>query len=262
MSNDNAIKVCKTKNYRMFNRDKENRFLDVKKHKKLKLSMKRYGFLEAFPIVCYRDKDKKMVVKDGQHRLAFAEELGLDVYYLITNDDFNISIINDTPSLWKPIDHARKYAANGNSVYQEGIEFADKHNIPVGKAFALLAGTTTYNNILKPFTEGNFKIKDREWADMVASVYLTLIKMSPMINANCRLLEACMSACRVEEFDPDRLLSGAARCRDKLVNYSTREAYMEMLEFVYNFGRKQLFPLKIKSQEAMKARISVFEKKQ
>jgi ParB-like chromosome segregation protein Spo0J len=76
-------KIVNTRNYRLFERDSgENRPLDIKKHKKLMESMKKYGFLEVFPVVVTRNGGDKLIVKDGQHRIAIAEALGLPVYYV------------------------------------------------------------------------------------------------------------------------------------------------------------------------------------
>lgn len=246
-------KVSATKNYRMFGRTDENRPLNIKKHKKLEKSMKQYGFLPCFPIVCYRDKTKNLIVKDGQHRLAIAETLGLSVFWIEETIDFDVAIINCTSKTWALRDYAQKYANSGRKAYQEGIEFTDMHGLPVGTAFALLAGTTNYSNIESDFVDGTFRIKDRAWADSVASIYGPLTQMSPDTK-NARFIEACMAVCRVAGFEGSRLIANAKRCRDKLLSYSTRDAYLQMLEEIYNFGRKQLFGLKAEATMAMRER--------
>ena len=43
-------KIQVTKNYKMFAHSGENRPLDLTKHKKLKESMEKYGFLKSFDI--------------------------------------------------------------------------------------------------------------------------------------------------------------------------------------------------------------------
>lgn len=246
-------KVNATRDYRLFHRSAENRVVNVKKHKALERSMKRYGYLSCYPIICYRDEQKHLVVKDGQHRLAIAESLGLPVFWIEQDADFDVAVVNSTPKVWVCRDFAEKYSASGLADYQEGIDFADKHKISVGFAFSLLAGTTTFSNIEESFKAGLFKIKDREWAGSVASLYGPVVTMSSECR-NSRFLEACMAVCRVNGFDHDRMLSNAARCRDKLLSYSTREAYLQMLEEVYNFGRKSLVGLKAEATMAMRDR--------
>jgi hypothetical protein len=253
-------KVQSTKNYRLFAGNDENRPLDLKKHRKLEKSMKKYGFLACFPIVCWRNKEGKLIVKDGQHRLAIAEALGLTVYWIEEETDFDVAVINCTSKTWTLKDYARKFAANGLKDYQEGMEFADRHGIPIGIAFAMLGGTTTFGNIQNHFEGGTFRIKDRKWAEAVAGVYGPMVTLSPSLRA-ANFLGACMAVCRVPDFDAKRLLSCSERCREKLVAYSTRDAYLQMIEDVYNFGRKQLVGLKSQAMMAMRERNAVAPKK-
>lgn len=253
-------KVNVTKDYRLFTRSSENRNLCPKKHKKLEQSMKQYGFLPCFPIVVFRGANGKLIVKDGQHRLAIAETLGLPVHWIEETIDFDIATINCTSRVWVLRDYAEKYSANGKAAYVEGLEFADANHLPIGTAFALLGGTTSFGNVQTAFIDGTFKIKDRSWAESVAYVYTSLIELAPEIR-NARFIEACMAACRVAEFDAARVIHNAKRCREKLVAYSTRDAYLEMLEEIYNFGRAKLLGLKAAATMAMRDRNAVVTKK-
>jgi hypothetical protein len=248
-----ARKIQATRDYRLFGRSAENRPLDIKRHKKLMESMKLYGFLPCYPVVAVREKDGNLTVKDGQHRLAVAEALGLPVYWVEQEEDFDVAVVNSTAKVWVLRDYAQKHAINGKSAYAEGLEFSERHGLPIGTAFALLAGTISFNNCLEQFISGDFKVKDREWADAVAGIYVPLVAMAPGVK-NARFTEACMAVCRVTEFDPRRLLQNANRCRDKLVGYSTRDAYLDMLEAVYNFGRTKLFALKTAAIMTMRER--------
>lgn len=246
-------KVNATKNYRLFARNEDNRVLDIKKHRKLEQSMKQYGFLPCFPIVAVRDENKNLIVKDGQHRLAIAETLDIPVYWIEETIDFDVAVVNSTSRTWVLRDYAQKYANNGNKAYQEGIEFADDNRLPLGTAFALLGGCCGFTNIQADYVSGKFKIKDRSWADAVAAVYVALTSLAPAMH-NARFIEACMAVCRVPTFDRKRLLQNVDRCREKLVPYSTRDAYLDMLEELYNFGRSKLTGLKAEATMAMRER--------
>lgn len=249
-------KINATKDYRLFERSADNRPFDPKRHKKLEASMKQYGFLPCFPIVCYRNADKHLIVKDGQHRLAIAESLGLPVYWVEEAIDFDIAVVNSTARVWVLRDYARKHAANGLQPYQHGLDFAELHGLPVGTAFALLAGTCSFNNVQSAFMDGTFKIKDKEWADRVATIYSSIVSMSSAVR-NARFVEACMAVCRIPEFDPQRLIQNAKRCQEKLVSFSTRDAYLSLMEEIYNFGRKHMLGLKAAAIMAMRERNAV-----
>lgn len=247
------MRILSTKDYRGFIvAHGDNRGLDLRKHKKLLQSMERYGFLPEFPVVARREGGK-LRVKDGQHRIAIAEKLGLPVYYVEESVDFDVALINNTPKVWTLRDYAQKYSANGISDYTDGLQFAERYELPVGTAFALLSGTTTFHNVQDAFMSGTWRIKDWDWANAVAGIYAPLAAMSKDVR-NVRFINACMAVCRVKALNTSRLIANAKRCRDKLVAYSTKEAYLEMLEEIYNFGRKELLGLKAEATMAMKRR--------
>lgn len=249
-----TVKIQVTRDYSLFKRHgSENRPFDIRKHKRLVNSMERYGFLECYPIIAVRDSSGKLTIKDGQHRHAIAESLSLPIYYVEQKEDFDVAIVNSAAKAWVLRDYAVKHSANGIASYTEGLLFCDQHQLPMGIGFSLLAGTTTFCNCQDAFMDGSFKIKDQPWAESVASIYGPLVQMGPAMK-NTRFIEACMAVCRVKEFDKRRLLLGANRCREKLVAYSTRDAYLDMLEVVYNFGRSNLFGLKAAAMMAMRER--------
>lgn len=254
-------KLNATKNYRLFERSADNRPMDMTAHRKLRRSMKKYGFLPCFPLGVVRGKNDVLIVKDGQHRLAFAEELGLPVWYVLVDTDFDIAEINDTPKTWKTKDYAEMHAANGKTQYKEGIDFAEIYGLTIGNAFSLLAGTIHFTNVSDQFKAGTFVIKDREWAERVASVYSRICAMSKDVR-NSHFLSACMAACRVEDFSAPRLVKNSQRCRDKLISYSTREAYLDMIEEIYNFGHKNLMAIKLPAIQTMRERSAAYAKEQ
>jgi hypothetical protein len=247
-----SVKIQMTKNYRLFERSDENRPVDLKKHKRLLHAMEKYGFLPCYPIVVFRRKDK-LIIKDGQHRLTFAESLNLPVYYIESEIDFDVATVNCTAKVWTIQDYAMKHIANGIEVYREGMDFAHNHGLSIGIAFALLAGTTTFHNCQESFQDGTFEIKDRKWADAVATLYSQLTSMSRELK-NQRFVEACMAVCRVPSFEPKRLLTSAKNCREKLVAYSTRDAYLDMLQDIYNYKKSTLVGLKLEAQMIMRER--------
>ena len=245
-----------TTDYSLFEKSASNRQLKLKKHRKLELSMKKHGFLPWWPIVVFRDDvTNKFTILDGQHRFAIAISLELPIYYVQADHKFDVAEINDTQKTWSVEDYAEVHQSNGLHDYAVGLRFHRENDIPITTAFSLLAGTTSYGNIEQAFKSGNFLVVDKEWADKVAAVYCPISKMSSAVK-KVRFLEACAAACRVNEFNPARLIHGANRCRDDLLSYSTRDAYLVMMQKIYNFGRgrRQLFGLEIESRKAMRDR--------
>lgn len=246
-----TIKV--TKNYDLFERSADNRQVHVKKHKKLEASIKENGFLPYWPIVTHRNGTGKMKVLDGQHRLAFAEKLGTQVYYIEAGEEFDIAEINNTQKTWQLVDYVEVFIGQGKKDYKEALEFSESHKLSIGRALAVLAGFTSVNPCKNDVERGTYKVKDREYADRVASTYCPAVELEKSIRKDC-FLDACMAACRVDEFEPRRFVDGAKKCRSKLVNYGDRDGFLQMMEDIYNHNRRTLFPLRIKAIEVMRGR--------
>jgi hypothetical protein len=127
-------KLQRTKNYSQFFYTKENRDVDIlhlkPQHKALRESMQQYGFLPAFPLMV-RTQNGRFAVVDGQHRLTFAKELGLEVFFVIDDKDVNISAVNQAQANWSPKDYANRWAHAGRPDYVEAIAFANEHNAPL-----------------------------------------------------------------------------------------------------------------------------------
>jgi len=226
---------------------------------KLIASLKKYGWLKSKPLSAWRNGDKRLIVKDGQHRLLIAEDLGIPVPWVEEEVDYSTAEINNAGKNWVPRNWAEVFAEQGKTAYREGLEFVQAYDLPVGVGFALLGGTSSYSNVEVAFKKGTFKIKDRVWAETVASLRNQMIALSPSLKKSA-FTEACMALCRVKEFDPARLVQNARRCRERLVSFSTRDAYLTMLEDVYNFGRHTLFGLKAAALTVMKERGTIKRK--
>lgn len=251
-----AKKIFQTTDYALFERDRENRQGDIKKHKKLFRSMEKYGFIPDFPIVCVTDKKTgKFRIREGQHRLLVAEALGLPVYYTLADVEFDIAEINCTGVRWNIRDFAERFANNGSHVYRQGLDFADKHRLTVSTAFALLSGTTNFTNVKADFDAGDFKIKDREWAEAVMALYTPIIELTGQTRRDVLLL-ACMAVCRVEGFDAKRLLHGIKQNTNLFRHFSTRDEYLRVFQECYNYGRqkKTCVPLEFEAARAMQDR--------
>lgn len=246
-------KVSVTKNYRMFHNVIENRDLELPKHRKLRLSMQEYGFLASFPIVCIRNKDANLEVRDGQHRLAIAETLDLPVYWIEETVDFDIAKVNSTQKPWSILDYATNFSKRGVKSYSDLIEFSEKHTIGLSLSACLLTGNTTFGNVSDQFYRGEFIITELHLAHSVAILYGEFIRADKRLKTS-RLVEALLACGRVKGFDNDRLAANVTRCQSKLKPYSTRDAYLGMLEEVYNYHQPKLVPLKMHAIQAMRAR--------
>lgn len=246
--------ITTTRNYRMFHVSEDNRPLDLSKRKALRDSMKTYGFLKSFPLSCVRNGNKQVVVKDGQNRLAIAEELGLPVHYFIEDVDYDIATVNNAQMKWGLKDYAMKWANQGKEHYATLLSFIELHSIPISLGVSLCCGQVRAGGeTLAKFKKGAFEVTDYDFADRVASVYTQITSMSKDVR-NRHFIAALTTACRIEGFEPKRLLDGARKRPEKLKSYSTRECYLDMIEEFYNFNRQKLIPIKMPALQILRER--------
>lgn len=247
--------LTKTGNYKLFNRSRENRPVDINRRSNLRKSMEQYGWISAYPMHVVRDDKGNLVIVDGQHRFEIAKELGLSVWYVVTDSSVDVAVINNSQKTWTNSDYAGSFAQRGNKQYERLIAFASEHKISVSCAARLLAGTITFNNVSEAFKNGSWKITDEEFATNVCSILNVFSKYGLNYN-NRNMVDSVAACCRVKSFSSQRLIHAVGRCPEKIVRYSTREALLGMLEEIYNYGlgEKSKIPLKFQAENAMRSR--------
>lgn len=247
-------KINTTKNYDLFRfQTGDNRQLNLSKHKPLLDSMEEYGFLPCYPIICTRDAKGNLSIKDGQHRFAIARQLGLSVCWVEDASGFDVADVNSAQVSWVALDYVQRFASQGKEHYKTLLAFKEEHNIPITIAASLLAQNATFSNISEAFYAGDFVVKDVTWARQVANLYTGIKELSTKVRG-ANFLSACTAVSHVPGFSPKRLLECAKKCRQKLVPYAQRDAYLTMLEEIYNYGQKNLVALKLEAIKAMRAR--------
>ena len=259
-------RLQETRDYRRFSFTNENRPVYIlnltPQHKKLRESMREFGFLPSFPLMV-REVGNRLVIIDGQHRFTFAKEFGLAVYFVVVDTKLDIARLNGTQRSWGVKDHASRWAKDvtcpQHADYQEAIDFAERYGVTLSFAFAMLAGTIVFKNIETQFHGGTFKVKNRELANRVGETYRSMVAIRRFLH-NGNFLAALWACSHVDYFDSARLIEKATRRPEMLTQYATRESYIEMLEEIYNFNQRTRAPLKFDAQEIMRLRITNLKK--
>lgn len=249
-----SYEAKKSKDYSRFVRSEENRIVDIAKRKRLETSMRKHGFIPSLAISVQKiPGSNKFLVREGQHRLAMSEKLGIEFYYIEDDTEFDIASVNAASKVWDMKDYAMRFAASGNEDYAEALEFAERYRVTVGTACMLLAGASGFKAIAESFREGSFKVKEREWAEKVAELHQALYKQSKAARNNACLM-ACMAVCRVPGFSVARMVRNIKKCPEKIVSYSTRDAFLGMLEEIYNWRVRttNMVPLKLQAVQALR----------
>ena len=106
--------VCKTLDYELFKFNKLNRNVSEKNVNKIGKSVKKYGW-KPYPILV----NSAYEVIDGQHRLVYAKQHNLPVYYVVVNGitSNDCQIMNTTRTSWTVDDYVHYYASQGNASF-------------------------------------------------------------------------------------------------------------------------------------------------
>lgn len=243
-----------TTNYDLFTLMEDNRDIDLshRRTKNLAESMVEHGWIEAFPMMV-KKQGRRLIVIDGQHRLAVAREFGIPVKYVVVDQDIDVAFLNSTSKSWTPFDYANRYAKAGDDNYVELVEFHYKYGMPITTCASILANTVRFGNVSDKFYSGRYKIKSRKVATDLAECYTSLIGISKKLKKNQAIM-ALWACFHVDDFSPSRLIDGADRHGGAIKNMGTMEGFLEIFEEMYNFGRKQRIPLKFQASEKMRER--------
>ena len=243
-----------TTEYSLFSMMDQNRDVELnnRKVRNLSKSMQQYGWLNAFPAMV-RMSGGKLIIIDGQHRVAVAREYGLPIKYVIEDKDIDVAQLNDTSHSWTVEDFVKRYAKEGLADYVSLIAFSDHYNIPVTMASGILSNTSSPGNVLHRIKNGTFKIISRPMATGIAECHARLSSINPVFRKmnSLKVLFACF---QVSYFDPERLISGAEKKSGEIKSITKIDLFFSMFEELYNFNRKEKHPLHFDSNEAMRKR--------
>ena len=252
------MKIQQTRNYGLFCQDKFNRPITEHDHSRLarlRASMKEHGFMPCFPIWVIRQEDGKLKVKDGQHRLATAEELSLTVYYVEWDrDDINSSELGGTGSGWSLRDFIHSFAEQGKKDYQELLNFQIENGMELGICASILYGySANSSSVLRMARTGDYVIRDREGAKRVVAILNELRKHVDWSSGRC-CVGAISRFIHVKEFVDQQFIHKINSYPALLVKQPTVDMYTDMFDAVYNHNSKQKIALAFMAKQSTSKR--------
>lgn len=142
-----------------------NRPLNLKKIEKIKTDVAAgFNLLPYCPVIVY-EKDEQLFIIDGQHRFTVSKELGLPVYYVVSDELnlFQIATMNSKQDKWSDKDFLNCYIELGIEDYQILKEIIEEFQMGIGVTAELLmfGDYTKRKETVSNFREGSFKVKFR-----------------------------------------------------------------------------------------------------
>jgi hypothetical protein len=221
-----------------------NRPIDYNHVKRLKREMQANPHLFASNPISVNEH---MYIIDGQHRRQAAQELGVDVYYIVTP---GISLdetrsLNVTQRRWQLLDFARSYADSGREDYKTFLKFHKNFpNISPSIIRTYLAGGQKHELDID-FRRGEFQVADEAVAEKNLTKLNEIVKKTG-ININAPMAHAFLQlftgnvAKGADEFSYEKFMEKLDResARELLQTASSVRACLRSIENVYNFQSK------------------------
>lgn len=247
------MKLQQTNNYTLFIRNEEQRVINAGHVKKITESIKRLGFLPSKPIQVFKNKDGKLVVVDGHHRLSAAIELGATVYYVVEGADAqeSMTVENLLVRKWSLMEFVRLYAARGDKNYATLLRYHDK-GFPVATAAALLSNHTSVGNI-RNIHEGTFKVRETKAIDTIADFISEFSNTVPAVKKST-FISALAKCLFVSEFDIATFRHRLRENPELMKGSSTVDGTISEFESVYNYRLRSPIPLRHLVSIAMRNR--------
>lgn len=124
-------KIYKTLDYSIFKYYDLNRKVSTRHKNDLKKSLTKINLLKYKPVIV----DNNYYVVDGQHRIAAAKELGIEVYYVVLPKEISgcdaMVLFNQKQVEWKVTDFLKYHAGVKGDGYEGLLKFISENNLPL-----------------------------------------------------------------------------------------------------------------------------------
>lgn len=231
-----------TTDYSIFKILKGNRDVNVTEDSKAQIrhlvkSMKKYGFIAAYPLVVNID----MMVEDGQHRLKSAEIAGCPVYYVVS-DGLAMEAVREAGGLsrkWTIIDYISSYVSAGVEDYKKlaVISSASEFNEGVVVWIWIRAYDANCMKFRDDVRAGTFKMTN-ELEVKFATLHQHLRELNasaPNFIKTCSSASGALTLLTHPEYDHAKMKDKLAYLSTRLVRCASTEEYANLLFDIYNY---------------------------
>lgn len=226
--------LMETNNYGIFELLEFNR--NVEKTSALEMSMKRHGYIPAYPLHVVRSNNGKLRIKAGHHRFEVARKLGLHVYYIVCHDSATVFELEKATRKWTMRDYLESHIREGkNPAYCRVKEYLSETGVDLSSALSMLAGESAGNgNYLKSFKEGTYRLGDPSHSLKVKEIVLHCVKCEIPWARHTLFVQAISKILWVEEIDISRLKRRISNHHHHMKKCPSKQEYIQMLEGIYN----------------------------
>lgn len=220
-----------TTDYSIFKEFSSNREVDRRHVNKLVVSIMKRNLLNVNPIVV----DMQMRVIDGQHRLAAAEILGVDIFYI--EEDINrkdISLLNSNQKNWTAMDYINFYTVEKEFSFLQLSNLINKYPDMAVSALLMLSSSEGRRSLAQ-LKEGCLDMLAIDFAKEICELCKDLNhRFQKVFVFDSRFPLALGKALKQDNFKIDRLIEQIEAAPREFVPCHTKEQYLDMIEEIYN----------------------------
>ena len=251
------MKIQESVRYELFVVNPFNR--DVTKTKHLEQSMRRHGFIDAYPLHVVLGQGGRLIIKAGHHRFHVASSLGIPVKYVICNDGAEIHELERATNQWSIEDYLNSFSRQGHEAYQEIREFSNETGIRVSQCISIFRGETGLTgNGVAPFKDGRFQIKTRVFAERIRPIVAMCKAYNVCCSTNKLFIQALLEMFVLEEFSDVVFMQKIKSHPHLFVKKALLVDYEQMIEDVYNRQSKNKVNLAFLARTKAKERQRTF----
>ena len=242
--NQSRVHIYCTKSYDRFVNMPGNRALNRAKINRIKKDIENGLDLLRYCPIIVAEKDGKLEVIDGQHRLQVCKDMRSLVWYVLADEltILEVARMNSNTEKGKNKDFIHCYTSQGNEHYKKVQEFMDKYKFRLSATLALLTKGSITNDgsnehSLKKFQEGSFVVNKEAEAINVAETVLkfegfSAVNSRTFVMAICKILEG-------QKIDIQEVIDAYLANKDKLQPQGNWKGYLMNLETIVNINKSK-----------------------
>jgi hypothetical protein len=229
--------IFETKDYSIFKFREDNRPIIPNHVKKLAKRMSERGWLPTSVVTINGSGD----IIDGQNRVTAAMSVGCPIRYKVVKGagSDEMTEMNTLQKNWSPFDHLHKFVVKGNKNYVVFNNFITDYPMYKYTEVAMFLNNSMSSVKRDTFESGEYVVKNekkaREWANNILELkpyFEKYYNKSIFVRAMVKIMS------NKKDFVFEEFLHKVKLRPMKLVPCGTVEQYVEMIEGIYNYMRK------------------------
>jgi hypothetical protein len=235
----NSNQVHTTKDYFLFKSIDGNRTKNNLHVKRLLKSMEEKYLFNVIIV------NENYEIIDGQHRFECIKKLELPMHYIVCEGYGlpEVHKLNANSKNWKVDDFLTAYCDLGMEDYIMFRDFKNKYKFGVNECFTLLVSGGYSGEAYKVFSSGKMKIKSINEAEYKANLILST---APYYKGYLRryYVFAINTLLGKPQFDFNEFIQKLKQQPTTLVDCTCQSAYIELIEEIYNYRRREKINLR------------------